>query len=52
VKEVWGICGLLLDDDLKDNAIIQELAQKMQRKFSKYWETPNLILTIETLFDP
>jgi Domain of unknown function (DUF4413) len=42
----------LLDDDLKDNAILQELAQKMQTKFSKYWETPNLILTIATLFDP
>jgi Domain of unknown function (DUF4413) len=24
----------------------------MQRKFSKYWEAPNLILTIATLFDP
>jgi Domain of unknown function (DUF4413) len=52
VKKVWGIRGLLLDDDLKDNAILQELAQKMQTKFSKYWETPNLILTIATLFDP
>jgi hypothetical protein len=30
IKEIWGISGLLLDDDLKDNAILQELVQRMQ----------------------
>jgi Domain of unknown function (DUF4413) len=52
MKEVWGIRGLLLDGELKDNAILQGLTQRMQKKFFKYWETPNLILTIATLFDP
>jgi hypothetical protein len=30
IKEVLGIFGLLLDDDSKDNAILQELVQRMQ----------------------
>ncbi|KAJ4821657.1 Zinc finger BED domain-containing protein DAYSLEEPER [Rhynchospora pubera] len=52
IKEIWDIRRLLLDEDHKDNAKLEGLALQMHEKFCKYWEDPNLILTIATFFDP
>ncbi|KAJ4790660.1 Zinc finger BED domain-containing protein DAYSLEEPER [Rhynchospora pubera] len=52
IKEVWTIRRLLLLENHKDSAILMELAIRMQKKFDKYWENPNLILTLATIFDP
>ncbi|KAJ4817601.1 Zinc finger BED domain-containing protein DAYSLEEPER [Rhynchospora pubera] len=52
IKEIWDIRRLLLDEDHRGNANLEGLALQMQAKFCKYWENPNLILTIATFFDP
>ncbi|KAJ3708749.1 hypothetical protein LUZ61_012454 [Rhynchospora tenuis] len=54
IKEVWTIRRLLLleNENHNSSAILRELALRMQNKFDKYWENPNLILTLATIFDP
>lgn len=42
----------LFDEDVRKNAILWRLSQEMHKKFDKYWEDPNLILTFASILDP
>jgi Domain of unknown function (DUF4413) len=52
IKEVWAIRQQLFDEEVRSNEILWSLSREMQRKFYKYWEYPNLILSLASILDP
>lgn len=51
-KKIWTIRSLLAEEVASGDEVVKILALQMQKKFIKYWDECNKILSIASVLDP
>ncbi|KAK8574980.1 hypothetical protein V6N12_062657 [Hibiscus sabdariffa] len=52
LPELWSIKELLMQKSSSEELWMRQMADKMQRKFDKYWGECNLLISIAAILDP
>ena len=52
LKCVWEIQLRLIEESTSEDEVVKSMAKQMIPKFTKYWDSYSLVLTIATILDP